>query len=138
MRFWIPPAFLLLGAQMLAQPPVDSRNRYERVMAIVPMIGSGTKADPFRPEYAPAASQPGVPPDEKGIVAFACQYTTDGKYALCEFVARNRAAFKTLLADRRPDVRVFEKGKAQKADIETAFKALRSDFDLDKMEVHVQ
>src|SRR5436190_18571722 len=51
------PSFLLFAAMTAAnlygQMPVDSRNLYERVWAVVPMIGSGTYHDPKRPLYAP-------------------------------------------------------------------------------------
>jgi hypothetical protein len=50
-------------------------------------------------------------------------------------VARDRAAFKDLLADKSADVKVFEKGKAKKVDIETAFRTFKKDFDLDQMGV---
>ena len=44
----------LLGFQfsvstLLAQQAVDPRNRYERLICIVPMIGSGTYEYPRRP-----------------------------------------------------------------------------------------
>ncbi|MBZ5578344.1 MAG: hypothetical protein LAP40_17405 [Acidobacteriia bacterium] len=47
-----------------------------------------------------------------------------------EFVARNCAAFQTILNDKT--ITVFEKGRSARADIEAALKLQRKDFDLDK------
>src|SRR2546430_15414948 len=83
---------------------VDPRNTYERVLAIVSWSGSGSHADPKRPMYAPAAAQTN-PASGSGILAYQCVASDDGKLALCEFVAKDRAAFKQLLAD--PAVKSF-------------------------------
>ena len=90
------------------------RNTHYRLLCVVPMTGKGTPADPRRPEYAPL---PSAGPTPTSIIAYTWQPTNDKKRALVEFVARDRAAFKAILEDRRPDVKVFEKGKAKKADI---------------------
>ena len=45
--------FLVCASTLLAQQKVDPRNRYERLICIVPMIGSGTYEDPRRPAYVP-------------------------------------------------------------------------------------
>jgi hypothetical protein len=47
-----------------AQPPVSSRNSYERVLAVVPLIGSGTHDDPVRPRPRP---KPSMPWDGRGL-----------------------------------------------------------------------
>jgi hypothetical protein len=58
-------------------------------------------------------------------------YSDDGKLALVEFVAYSRDAFKDLLADTRPDIKVFIKGKDKREDIEKEFKKHKKDFNLD-------
>ena len=40
-------ALIFVCALAPAQRRVDSRNLYERVLAVVPMVGSGTPADPI-------------------------------------------------------------------------------------------
>jgi hypothetical protein len=57
---------LMLAGVVYAQHSVDPRNTYHRVICVVPMIGSGTAADPKRPEYAPAPGS--LSPN--GIIAF--------------------------------------------------------------------
>jgi len=52
-----------------AQQRVDPRNMYERVIAIVPVIGKGTLEDPKRPMYAPAPSAMS-PATRTGIIAY--------------------------------------------------------------------
>jgi hypothetical protein len=110
---------LFLWVPLSAQHRVDLRNRYERVLAIVPMVGSGTPDDPMRPDYAPlppsAAVTPLVttsslatPSSPEGIIGFSYQVNDDGKFALVEFVARSRDVFKPLLADTRPGVKASQ------------------------------
>jgi hypothetical protein len=127
---------ICLVAPLIAQQRVDPRNRYERLWCVVPMVGKGTFDDPRRPQYAPlpgaAAVDPSVvnPNTVPAIIAFSFQVSDDGNYALVEFVARDRVAFKDILADTRPTVQAFVKGTATRGDIETAFKALKKDFDI--------
>jgi len=108
---------------------VDPRNTYNRIIVLVPLVGSGTAVDPKRPMYAPAArSSPTAA--QPGIIAYSFQVSDDGKYALTEFVARDRAAFAGILADKQ--VKVFNKGSDKKDDIEKELKKYKKDFDLEK------
>jgi hypothetical protein len=66
----------------------------------------------------------------EGIIAFTSVLSDDGRFALVEFVARDRAAFRHIFAGRDSRVRIFEKGKSRKADIENEFRRHRRDFDL--------
>jgi hypothetical protein len=126
MRWKLGIGVLALVSVVCAQHRVDPRNTYNRVIGVVPIIGSGTPADPKRPKYAP------WPPsqDPNGIIAFTFQHSDDGQSAVFEFVARNRAAFQAIFNDK--SVLVFEKGKSVKGDVETALRKHRKDFDLDK------
>jgi len=92
------------------------------------MIGKGTPADPRRPQYAPWPPNPHG--TRTGIIAFNHQVSDDGKSALVEFIARDRSAFAAILADK--SLKVFEKGKDKKADIELELKKYKKDFDLSK------
>jgi hypothetical protein len=90
------------------------------------MIGKGTTDDPKRPQYAPwPASQ-----DPNGITGFFFQPSDDGKFAVVEFVSRNRAALAAILSDKT--IQTFEEGRQTKASIEAAVKPFRKDFDLTK------
>jgi hypothetical protein len=60
---------------------VDPSNLYERIVAIVPMVGAGTAANPKRPLLV----------DMPGVRAFGSDISADGKWALVEIVARDRA-----------------------------------------------
>jgi hypothetical protein len=140
-------AAVFLCAPLSAQHRVDPRNMYELVVAIVPMVGSGTPDDPRRPDYAPlpptaAVTAPLTAPSgssavtttsPEGIIGFSYQVSDDGKFALVEFVARNRDVFKSILADTRPGVKAFIKGKSKRADIEAAFQAVKAGFNLDNL-----
>jgi hypothetical protein len=118
---------LVLAPAVCAQHRVDPRNTYYRVIAVVPLsAGSGTPDDPKRPKYAP------WPPSisQTGIIAYSQQLSDDGKLALVEFVARDRAAFQAIFNDKT--IKFFEKGKSKKQDIETELKKYKKDFDLKK------
>jgi hypothetical protein len=124
-----------LGAAAMplaAQPRVDLRNTHERLICVVPLVGKGTPDDPRRPLFAPL---PGKAPAADGIIAFSFQASDDGRLALVEFVARDRAAFKEILADRRPELRVFEKGRNPRDQIEAEFRQHKRDFNLDRFGV---
>jgi len=138
MRHWLflVVAVLCFAAALPAQRRVDQRRSYHRVIAVVPMQGAGTADDPIRPKYAPAPSPDG--PSRAGIIAFAFQPSDDGKYAIAEFVAVDRAALAEVLADRSAGVLVFEKGVTKNADIESAIRQFRKDFSLQNFAVPVQ
>jgi hypothetical protein len=117
-----------------AQRRVDPRNMYERVMAIVPIVGSGTAADPKRPMYAPTPSQMSATA-RTGIIAYNHVVSDDGKFALVEFVARDKSAFQEILADAT--ITTFVKGKDSLANVSAAFQKLKKDFDITKFGVMV-
>lgn len=111
---------------LFAQQRVDQRNMYERVLAVVPLIGSGTSADPKRPTYAPTPSAIDST-SRSGILAFTHVVSDDGNFALVEFVAKDRSAFKDILADN--SIRAFLKGRDRIEDALAVFKTHKKDFD---------
>jgi hypothetical protein len=116
---------LALAFVVCAQRRVDPRNTYHRVICVVPLVGTGTAADPKRPQYAPwPASQ-----NSKGIIAFYFEPTDDGKSAVAEFVAQDGAALLPLLNDK--SIQAFEKGTAPQATVEAAIQQVRKDFSLE-------
>lgn len=137
MQLRLPAVVVCLGGSLLAQHRVDLRNTHERVLCVVPLVGSGTPADPIRPQYAPLPPVPGAPPSNDGIIAFTFQLSDDGKRALVEFVAADQSAFTDLLADTNPEVKVFKKGKDKREDIDKEFKKHKKNIDLDKFGVAV-
>jgi hypothetical protein len=130
-------SLLLLVSPLYPQQPVNLRNTHERVVCIVPMVGRGTPDDPRRPMFAPLPPGPNQERTRDGIIAFTYQESDDGRYALVEFVALDRSAFQPILAESRPDVQVFVKGKAKRADIEAEFRKLKRNFDIERFRVNV-
>lgn len=127
-------SFIFVGLSCLsfAQRKVDILNMYERVVCVVPVVGQGTMDNPRRPLFAPVPARKGPPPRE-GILAFSWVPSDDGKFALVEFVARERSAFQGLLGANRPDVRAFQRGRNSRAEIETEFRKHKKDFSLDQL-----
>ena len=116
---------LLSPSLLSAQPKVDSNNLHERVIAVVPLTGAGTYADPKRPLFTP---RPGE--NAPDIVSFRYELSDDGKFAIVELTARNTRALQPLLVANSPDVKVFRKGKDKKDDIERELKKVKKDLDL--------
>jgi hypothetical protein len=117
---------LVLAAALPAQRRVDPHNTHFRVICVVPMIGKGTPADPRRPQYAPWPASRA----RNGIVAWSHQVSDDGRFALVEFVALNRAALLPMLNDK--SVKTFERGKSNKDELQGELKKYRKDFDIQK------
>ena len=109
---------------------VDSRNQHERVIALVPFVGSGTMDDPKRPMFAPAPGQVN-PGSTSGIVAFHFEPTDDGTMAIVELVARDKAAFQPILTTTVSGVQVFLRGRDDKATVESTLQKYRKDFTVD-------
>ena len=136
---------LTLLLPLLSQQPVSMRNTHERVVAIVPMIGKGTEDDPRRPMFAPLAEEMAAPASARTadaadkptvgakpagrIIAYACKPSDDGRFALVEFVATDRAALEEILKETNPDVKVFRLGEQSRGAALTELRKFRKDFD---------
>jgi hypothetical protein len=124
-------------SHLIAQNRVDARYMYERLICIVPVVGTGNPGDPRRPLYAPLPPRTGSPALADGIIAYNSVLSDDGRFALIELVARDRSAFDDILKENRADVRIFERGKSARAQIEQEFRKHKRNFDLDHFEVIV-
>ena len=120
---------LMLALVVCAQRRVDPRNTYHRVIAVVPIVGTGTAGDPKRPQYAPNPTSA----SSNGIIGFTQVATDDGKFAIVEFVARERKALLPIIADT--SITSFEKGTQTQDVIEAALRKFKKDFDLISFEV---
>ncbi len=109
---------------------VGSRHQHERVIALVPFVGSGTMEDPKRPMFTP---QPGAVAagSKTDIVAFHFLPSDDGNFAIVELIARDKAAFAAILASTDSRVKVFLRGRDSRAAVETFLQQYRKDFTLD-------
>jgi len=114
------------GSISTTQQRVDPTMSYHRVLAIVPLVGSGTSSDPRRPMFAPAPSA--APASHTGIIAYQHQISDDGALSLVEFVAADRSAFAALFASTDPRVQYFEVGKSTPAQILAAFQLKKAGF----------
>ncbi len=126
---------LILAAVLPGQRRVDPRNSFYRVIAVVPLVNSGPGGAAW-PKHVPASEPAG--PGDPGIIAFACEPSDDGKHAIVELVAVNRAALAGVLADHSAGVLVFEKSKVPQKEIESAIQPFRKDFSLSRFGVVVQ
>jgi hypothetical protein len=139
--------FSLLCNGQVMQVPLESLG--ERIVVVVPMVGTGTIDDPIRPKYAPVSmsfqlmekqrkegkiaptkelsDEDKVALERKRIGAYSYLIADDGKRAIVEFVARDREAFAEILKD--PQVRAISKLRIKdEAELEELRKVKR-DFD---------
>ena len=136
-----------------AQGPgiVPTTTSFERIYAIVPLIGKGTHDDPTRPMFVPAdgtasrnqpsiveRNQAGFAKPRTGIVAYTAIPTDDGRAMIVEFVSMDRAGLREILESRTPGVQVFERGRQPQAAVEAVFKARRKDFDFARFQTKVR
>jgi hypothetical protein len=121
--------FALISPQAHAQPRVDSRNMYERILVVVSFEGAGMPEDPRRSMYAPApATLKSAVATRTGIIGYTHVLSDDGKYALVEFIARDRSAFQAILADK--SVKCFVKGRDKLEDAVAEFKKYKKNVDV--------
>jgi len=113
---------------------VDPRNMYERVLAVVPWTGAGSKADPKRAMFTPSPAQMS-PTSRSGIIAFQCIHSDNGALALCEFVARDRSALNQILT--APGVKAFLKGRDNVQDAIAEFTKHNKNFDISNFGVRL-
>jgi hypothetical protein len=130
----------------VAQRKLEPEQRHHRLLCVVPMIGSGTYEDPRRPLFAPTRPPEKVEglereesqEDPPEIVAYSFEESDDGKFAIVEFVARDRKAFQAILQSGRTDVRVFRKENLDKAEAAAEFRQFKRDFQLKSKGLAVQ
>src|ERR1700733_12096891 len=127
----------LFSGTVLGQHAVDPGMRYHRLICLVHLTGAGTPGDPIRPEYVPGDGDSSQA-DRTGIIAWAFQITDDRQMAIVHLVAVDRRAFAAVLADTRPEIRVFEIGKQDRSAIETEMRKYRQDFNLDSLQALAQ
>jgi hypothetical protein len=127
-----------------AEPLPDKTTLYERIICVVPLTGSGTLNDPRRPMFAPGPVPDAATASTLGfaeppaIVAFQSVLSDDGQFAIVQFVARDRAAFKQILAANRGTVQFFEADKVLTSDLLTALRQYKQNFTLDSLKAGVQ
>lgn len=123
---------------MSAQHAVDARHLHDRIWAIVPLVGKGTWDDPKRPLFAPNINRPTPGPLANIAVSWTYQTSDDGLFALVEFVAQDLKLLNGVINDKTPGVRVFVKGKDDRATLEREFRKLKKDFSLDRFGIAAQ
>jgi hypothetical protein len=108
--------------------PVDPRQTYERVIAIVPMVGSGQPHDPKRPLFS----------DTPDLIGYQAELSDNGQFALVEFVARSRTAFARISPVTDARVQVFRKTDGRREDIIREFQKLKAKFNLENFGLSVK
>ena len=101
--------------------PVDPRQTHERILAIVPMVGSGKPGDPKKPLFA----------DTPELIGYHAELSDNEQFALVEFVARTRAALSAISPARNARVQIFRKEGPSREAIIREFQKLKPKFNID-------
>src|SRR6476619_1073333 len=94
-------ALSVFTGTLFAQRSVPPEFMYHRVYAVVPLVGTGTPADPQRPMLVPAPQQPGQAQSLSGppeLLGWQMQLSDDGKFGLVEFIFQSPIAYQSFLA----------------------------------------
>jgi hypothetical protein len=87
----------------------------------------------------PAPISSAAPPVPRpGFLAWSMQKSDDGTMAIVHIVAADPKAFVAILADTRPEIRVFQIGKDSAETIQSTMQQYKKDFNLASFEVPVQ
>ena len=92
------------------------------MLAILPLSGAGTYADPVRPQLPSGAR------DAASGISFQWIPSDDGRWAIVELSARDRASLLPVLQDRRPGVLTFERGQVSRSTVEVELRRYRRNF----------
>ena len=129
----------LLAGTLTAAPGSNPKVIYEQIIAVVPMIGTGTFHDPKRPLFTPGrgtAVLPALPPSlgflqPPRLEGFTSTLSDDGQSAIVQFVARDRAAFKEILAAQAlGQVKVFDRHRDSLDAMLQELRKVKKNFDL--------
>jgi hypothetical protein len=142
-RACLPLIVLFFLTTALAQQKVDPHFTHHRVYCVVPLVGTGTSDDPVRPDHVPLPPAPGTATtgpakQASGIIASYSEVSDDGKWALAEVVALDRASLQPFLSDARPGVWAGEKGVVTRAQVQSVFQQYKKKINLDTFGVAVQ
>jgi len=109
--------------------------KFQRVIATVPLIGSGTADDPYRPKFCPSLAElAAAAANGQPLPRLACssEVGDDGKTAIVEFTALDGQALRAIRQSKAPGVTVYELNAISPAALETALKAVKASFSLDR------
>jgi hypothetical protein len=131
-----PAVFLcLLSSQMWSAPPRTNQvEAGEHLIAVVPMVGSGTVDDPKRPMFAPARQDVATAIANRQapmILQSHFVMADDGVSAIVEFVASNRIALKSILAAAATGtIKIYDPAHNTVADVNFALQKIKKGFNL--------
>lgn len=120
-------ALFLCAFTLSAQGRVPQQFRYERLIVVVPMVGTGATDDPIRPMFSPTPDE--MQSGKSPFISVDYELSDDGKTALVEFVALDRSAFAEIRASSSREVKFFERGKNTKAEVEQEFSKVKSGYE---------
>jgi hypothetical protein len=126
---------LTVGLCLNAASQPGGNLKFQRVIAIVPLIGSGTSDDPYRPMFCPSASDlAAATANRQPLPRIACssEVGDDGKTAIVEFTAMDGHALRAIRQSKVPGVTIYELDAISPAALEAALKAVKASFSLDR------
>ena len=99
---------------------------HDRILAILPLTGNGSAAQPRRPALMPAEGL------AAGVVSFRWISADDGQRAIVEIVlASDGAAIRSQLQGFGAAAKWFERGRSSRSAVETELRKAKSNFRLE-------
>jgi hypothetical protein len=130
---WLLAIFIVLTTSISAAP--RGQRPKERVLAIVPMIGTGSVEDPRRPLFCPTPNDFAKPPDPNHrpiIVSYRFEPSDDGRTAIVEYTGFDRVALSKVIKSEDPAFRRMDFDKSTPAEIDRELKKVKQNFDLQR------
>lgn len=109
--------------------------KFQRVLATVPMIGSGTYDDPKRPMFCPSPremaelAEAGTKP---WLISYRFEPGDDGQTAIVELTAPDRESLSAILQSTDARVTVYEPNKISPDNLRHALQKVKAGFDLER------
>lgn len=129
----------LFAAALTAATSHNRTTMRERIICVVPMVGSGTLNDPHRPMFASSSrvvTEAAARGKKRGgiesvdALSFHSVPTDDGQHAIVEFSSGNRTTLKQILAADPNAVVVFEPNKISQQKLEKELRKFKKNFDV--------
>ncbi|MBI5280356.1 MAG: hypothetical protein HY858_01650 [Candidatus Solibacter usitatus] len=105
-----------------------------KVLAVVPMVGTGTYQDPQRPMFAPGPGEEG----KAEALSYSAMLSDDGLFAIVEFHAARPSIVSLRKLDevaesKHPEVKAFDRSKHTKEEVEREIRKFKKDFDVEQL-----
>ena len=109
--------------------------KFQRIIAVVPMVGAGTYSDPKRPMFCPSPAELATATEggkRPWLLSFHFELGDDGQTAIVEFTAPDRPSLNAILRSTDARVTIYEPNKITLDNLKQALQKVKATFDLER------